>query len=262
MTVADMKVGDRLLFGTYTIESALEECADTISWLKATRDNVFLSECVIDMVKFDNKEPNSTDDYHSRYGNNNYELSNVRQYLNSHEIDWFVKMHDADEAPGGTNTYRYGDYASNPGFLSRFEDYEIEVLSGDIELPTRGNVFGLGGAARFELFKRKGIRAHTSELLRRSWRNPGYNETAYVPFWVADSDRSAYTYYVDRSGGLYSSTPSTSSGLRPKCKIRPDALVENVDGKNTYRLVPFEAKKKRINEICSDEELSVFLGLL
>ncbi len=57
----------------------------------------------------------------SDYGNNNYAMSNIHQWLNAEGTDWYQPSHDKDEPPLDTNL-RYGEfpYAEAPGFLSGF----------------------------------------------------------------------------------------------------------------------------------------------
>ena len=76
MTIADLKVGSKLVFGAYGVGGAIYP----ITWLKANKEGEFLSEFVLDMVKFDEEE-RSNPEHDCRYcGNGNYELSNVLQF--------------------------------------------------------------------------------------------------------------------------------------------------------------------------------------
>ena len=50
MKIGDLKVGAKLFFGNY---GANETSIHPITWLKASRDNEFLSEFVLDLLKFD-----------------------------------------------------------------------------------------------------------------------------------------------------------------------------------------------------------------
>lgn len=63
------------------------------------------------------------------YGCNDYGLSNVHQWLNSDQSDWFSPSHDKDTPPAGPYT-RYNEvpYDTRPGFLSQFSDTFKQAL--------------------------------------------------------------------------------------------------------------------------------------
>jgi hypothetical protein len=67
--------------------------------------------------------------------------------------------------------------------------------------------------------------------------------------------------YVGRDGSKNNTYADHTSGLRPKCVIRPELEVELIsDG--VYRIVPFEATKRHGPQIATDEELLNLMGLL
>jgi hypothetical protein len=58
-----------------------------------------------------------------QFGNNNYPLSNLHQWLNSADETWYHPTHKLDTPPEASGL-RYGEhpYDAEPGFLARFSD--------------------------------------------------------------------------------------------------------------------------------------------
>lgn len=260
MTIADLKVGSKLLFGAYGVGGVLYP----ITWLKASKNGEWLSEFVLDMVKFDAEERNNPN-HDCRYcGNGNYELSNVLQFLNSFEDDWYGPMHEYDAPPGALTRpgERLGEYLRHSGFLHEFQDYEIESLSGRVNLPTIANIFGANGEPKFALFNRKGYRGKPTTDLVYGRHGHGLEEQSYCAYWMVGGTNTTYSQsYVGRDGSRNNTYADHTSGLRPKCVIRPELEVELIsDG--VYRIVPFEATKRHGPQIATDEELLNLMGLL
>ncbi len=92
-----------------------------------------LTNHVIAVRALDAAEPGKKGRYpyesSDRFGNNNYPLSNLHQWLNSAEDDWYRPTHALD-APPQADGLRYGEhpYAGEPGFLARFSDTLRENL--------------------------------------------------------------------------------------------------------------------------------------
>lgn len=205
----------------------------------------------MDCLKFDEGEQNnpSTD---FRYGGNpDYALSNIRQFLNSQDKNWYQPTHEFDKPPLRNS----GAYAEHQGFLHDFEDYELRALVSEIELPKYENLMGSANV-RFPYFTKKGVRPNGSEDFLINKQNYGFNTTSYIGFWTQDRD-GRYVRAVGRDGRRQSKYPVDTYGIRPMCKIDPDIKVEtHVTGICT--LVPIELHPE---VLFSDDELSVFLGL-
>lgn len=260
MTIADLKVGSKLVFGQYGVG----ESASPIVWLKANKECEFLSECVLDIIKFDEQERNSPTNDHRYSGNGNYTLSNILQFINSYEDDWYEPSHDYDAPPGDYNRPidRIGEYLHHAGFLHDFEDYEIESLSGRVHLPTLANIFGANGEPRFTLFNRKGFRGRPSYDLVLNGHH-GFEETSFCEYWLSDGTGTSnyMKSFVGRDGSKHNTYAYSRSGLRPKCMIKPELEVEALSN-GSYRILPFEASRRRGPQIATDEELLNLMGLL
>lgn len=77
-------------------------------------------------ISFDVKEPTNPNSNIQEYGNADYEKSNILQWLNSNEVDWYTAQHEYDQAP---NSAEVGDtYANSAGFLCGFSDVLFNSL--------------------------------------------------------------------------------------------------------------------------------------
>ena len=78
---------------------------------------------VIAMRCFDAIEPNNEDTTRQSYGNNRYSVSNIKQWLNSGEEEWYSAQHDADTPPSEDYLYNgINAYDTEKGFLTNFSE--------------------------------------------------------------------------------------------------------------------------------------------
>lgn len=251
-----MKVGDRLFLGSYSAG----DCPEPISWLKATRDDKFLSEFVLDILTYDQSE--RRDGYGYRvFGNANYRQSNIFQYLNSEEEDWFRPSHRYDECPGTVTPPMYRSssevsYAHKPGFLCGFEPFEKLAIIGEINLPAIGNLVGL---ARFELFKRKGVRGKLSQDALEFKPGFGYDETTFVEYMTRDARNIDSVYFLGRNGQQKPVPAQYHGGVRPVCVLNGNEVVKKLEDGSGYVLVSTVTSPR---EVCSQEDICSLLGLL
>jgi len=248
--IKDLKVGTRLQFGRYTCDPSPNAAGVPIIWLKASPNCDFISEYALDSLVFDARERGSPINDHKWYGNNTYELSNIYQFLNSEDAVWFHNMHEYDVL--------HGDYANRRGFLYAFEPYEIAAISGGVQLPEFNDIFNVYGS-NFALFKRKGIRPHPSQDFRNRFWREGYEASSYVSYWTSTpKEASTRVHVVGRDGYGSSAEPAHRAGLRPKCRISGDLIVD-ITADGVYTLRAFEVDDTE--EVYSDDDLFSFLGL-
>ena len=71
-----------------------------IVWLKGTPNGDFITQFALDVLGFDAQEPDNTENRDARaVGNPNYGCSNILQFLNAQEENWFSPMHQYDASP-------------------------------------------------------------------------------------------------------------------------------------------------------------------
>lgn len=130
----NMTVGSTFFLGKYQVES--EDPWD-IEWeiVHQTDDyQIAITKSIIDMRAFDAKESTNTDSNRKKYGNNNWSVSNIKQFLNSDQASWYSAQHDYDAPPSSTNIYQYSNgttynaYDNHKGFLYYWSDEEKNLL--------------------------------------------------------------------------------------------------------------------------------------
>ena len=271
MTVKDMKVGDRLLLGKYSVRRQCED-PDRIVWKKSTRRGDFISQYAVDFLCFDAKEfyYDGDDCALSRnMGNRDYMLSNIHAFLNSAEESWYIGTHEYDCPPdiSPRDTLSRGfAYGRHYGFLYYFEDFEISSIetqhfvvdSAEIESKIRllrtEDVFE--SDSKFNIFREYGIRVCPSlDFSRHKKGIPDYfSPRQFVPYFLADSSEYGMVKTVNRMGHLDSEFPACGSGIRPTCRVKLDAPISKTsDG--YFEIMPNEATR------ISSSEILEFLGL-
>ena len=102
------------------------------------------TENIIKLACFDAIEASNGDSNRRQYGNNNYAVSNIRQWLNSDALSWYSAQHSADAPPSNANVWsNYNEYDAFPGFLNGFTtDEKNAILSTTI---TYGKASADGG---------------------------------------------------------------------------------------------------------------------
>lgn len=229
MVISELPVGSVVRLGRYALGHRPDDMID-IDWIKVSKNNDFISQKVLLGIQFDAIECCNE--------NYDYSLSNIRQFMNSENHSWYHPTHPNDRGPeyvmlDSYVTIHAGRYS---GLLSHFQDSEISVLEmvndDYMRLPTVSEIVGGG----FQYFKRYGKRAHpVYEFGQLSLDN--YREGMYHRYYMID-DLGPITpnlAEMGRDGNYGGISPAKYSGLRPVCKIKASAAVEQT-GKNTYKM--------------------------
>jgi hypothetical protein len=159
----------------------------------------------IQNMEFDAAELGNTDEWVRDYGNNIYEFSNIRQWLNSSGGDWFRKQHDHDAAPS---------YVGKKGFRSQFSKKEIkQIMPREIVAGHFPDFFYLPAAEEKDLV--------TGEEFDQDW----------VWTRTPNSTNSYHVRIVNSSGALYSTIAySGNYGVRPLCDLKSETKVKRANG--------------------------------
>ena len=252
-----------------------------IVWKIADKNNqgypadsiTLITDKIIGLKAVDANEPKNNDSNRSRYGNNNYKLSNIRQWLNSDKESWYQAQHSADQAPIADYLWdKHNPYDKEAGFLTNFsESFKINLVDtklkvtlpsidgGGIEevtdkifLISRTEV-GLGNESsepegyKYALFTNDTSRQAypTQEAVDNSTYSHNDFKTSNSRFWWMRTPYTSGSYFVrnvNSSGGLdYYVARNGSSGLRPLCNLKSEILVsddKNSDGVYTLEFAP------------------------
>jgi len=100
---------------------------------------VLTSRDIISLKCFDAREPFNSDPDRIEYGNNRYSQSNLLQWLNSDNEDWFYKQHDRDMDPKNMYVFgKFNEYAREGGFLrniSKALKYSMLNIKQKMDIP-------------------------------------------------------------------------------------------------------------------------------
>ena len=114
-TIDDLKIGSVIRFGSYSADKN-DQSPPPIEWYKADQDNRLLSRYCIDYLVFDTIEHHT--ELYWLTPNADYALSNIHQFLNSEETEWWAPTHPNDACPN--RGMSWASYAGHAGFLSLF----------------------------------------------------------------------------------------------------------------------------------------------
>lgn len=143
------------------------------------------------------------------YGNNNYKLSNIRQWLNSDAPAgrWYQPTHQYDEPPEG-----YVDY---PGFLYNFTDEENAMLipmTFNVDLPI------------CDMFYSDGTIVNVDTMTDKVWlpTAPELSVQFNLYTWsrTIDPETRAAAICIDDDDQWHSPGVSNSLYIRPRIALR------------------------------------------
>lgn len=270
-TIADLPIGAKLKFGAYSVSG---EMPHKICWVKAHRDGTILTEFMEDQCAFDAKEPDNPNVYRRSFGNNRYSQSNVHQFLNAEEIDWFRPAHEYDTAPEDRlmSEGRYG-YVHKPGFLRYFDEWEVEAIEeseiktalptrdipaggekhetifAKVFMPSRTNVGGgtenrIQEGEVWDLFADGASRSclFSPELYANTPNNnkPEYEDEVWYYYLRSPGSGGSYNVRcVSRDGNIGSTYAyDDCMGVRPALKLNPEILIsDEPDGDGYYEVL-------------------------
>ena len=142
-----LSVGSTFKLGKYQVES---ETPWSIEWeIVHQTDNyqIAMTKQIIDLRCFDGKESTNTDSNRRGYGNNNWQYSNIEQFLNSDQASWYSAQHQYDAPPSSTNvSENYNPYDTHKGFLYHWSN-EDKALLKDMTLTLANNTKTDGGGS-------------------------------------------------------------------------------------------------------------------
>ena len=134
--LSELSMGDTFFLGKYQVES---ETPWPIEWeiVHQTADyQIAMTKQIIDLRSFDGREKGNTVINRSNYGNNNWQYSNIEQFLNSDQASWYSAQHQYDAPPTSANCDQYtkdgitvtNAYDTHKGFLYYWSADEKALL--------------------------------------------------------------------------------------------------------------------------------------
>ena len=133
----DTKTLRDLPIGAKVVDKNTKYYGVPIVWLVADHDyyapslTTLVSEHILTFKAFDASEPKNPDEGRVEFGNNDYKISNIAQWLNSYGDNWFTPLHTYDKAPAlGYVSSR--PYANESGFLTNFSKDFVQSMKDSL----------------------------------------------------------------------------------------------------------------------------------
>ena len=147
---SSLSLNDTFFLGKYQVGS---ETPWDIEWEIVHQESnyqIAMAKQIIDLRCFDAKESSNSDSDRQKYGNNNWQYSNIEQWLNSDQSNWYSAQHSYDAPPSSANVWQsnsigYNPYDTKPGFLYYWTDEEKAVLQ-DMTLTLANSTVDGGGS--------------------------------------------------------------------------------------------------------------------
>lgn len=260
-TITDLPIGAKLKFGAYSING---EIPHKICWIKVHRDGTILTEFMEDLCAFDAKESDNPNEYRMKYGNNRYSLSNIQQFLNAENIEWFRLTHKYDVSPENHLVYDgKNGYVHKYGFLHYFKEWEIESIAEskvktalpDKDILTDGEKYDTFCAKVFipsktnmgygtenniqegnvwDLFARVAIRSCHFSPKNPAYRNEEWGYYLRTPV----HNSTSIANFVDPYGEICNAYACGSLGIRPALKLKTKTIIsDEPDGDGYYAVL-------------------------
>lgn len=270
--LSNLPTGAKVKFGKYSVAG---ETPQDITWMVLSQgvnysgSTTLITDKLIDQLCYDAAEPNSPDTVAKGNGKQSYELSNIRQWLNSdaNAGEWYTAHHAFDQAPTAEYVTHSTPYAHRPGFLNAFDarekrailpttitchDYERGVINlvDKVFLPSlREATHYLGEGVdsvegiQFAYFANNGF---ATTLSAQAY---AYSPCSYKPANLSNmcpyltrtgikhpSDSRAQVCITDQPGSVRTSPANTGwAGIRPILNLSPTLSVSDAtDSEGCY----------------------------
>lgn len=236
LRIADVEVGDKILFGAWGTTIQSWTVCDT-----QDKESGFVTVCLDNPAGgnryFDAPETNNPVSNRASQGNNRWAYSNIRQWLNSDGAasEWFVAQHDYDVQP---------NYYNNKGWLADFTDYEKGIIIPHKSKCILDQADGGGSETVYDKMFLASSYAMGLEIIKPLEDEHMYelftdnaSRSFSSNFWLRTINGTASASgvrYVISNGGLSLSTASNRVAARPFCELPTSAYIVWSDSDSAY----------------------------
>ena len=237
LRIADVEVGDKILFGAWGTTVQSWTVCDT-----QDKESGFVTVCLDNPAggnrHFDTPETNNPVSNRASQGNNRWAYSNIRQWLNSDGAasEWFVAQHDYDVQP---------NYYNNKGWLADFTDYEKGIIIPHKSKCILDQADGGGSETVYDKMFLASSYAMGLEIIKPLEDEHMYelftdnaSRSFSSNFWLRTINgptSASYVRSVNSSGSLSGYTAAVSSNAaRPFCKLPTSAYIVWRDSDSAY----------------------------
>ncbi len=233
MTVSDIIVGSFLYFARYPIRH--RNRIGEMVWRKATESNGFLLDRPLSMC-FDANEPKNPNGDIAANGNPYFPTSNLNQYLNATDRDWFHPQSEYDNADA--------TMAKCPGFLHAFADWELQAIVPHqvvtILPPTPGNESEtlVETTQRVSILSRSQIFGTGDQREGRQIELYTSGDCSPLPHTFTRTSMGSKVCWIDGAQGEGAVFPNLFFNVQPYIEIDGSYPVVFDERSGTYFLIP------------------------
>lgn len=236
LRIADVEVGDKILFGAWGTTVQSWTVCDT-----QDKESGFVTVCLDNPAGgnryFDAPETNNPVSNRASQGNNRWAYSNIRQWLNSDGAasEWFVAQHDYDVRPS---------YYNNKGWLADFTDYEKGILVPHKSKCILDQADGGGSETVYDKMFLASSYAMGLEIIKPLEDEHMYelftdnaSRSFSSNFWlrtINGTTSASSVRVVNSSGGLGNGPANHSNAARPFCELPTSAYIVWSDSDSAY----------------------------
>ena len=275
-SLSNLPLGSKVKFGKYSVNG---EPAEPITWLIVAKNHTctpayptnsvtLLTEKIIDVRAYDAAEADNKNSDIQQRGYNDYSLSNIDQWLNKCELDWYSPTHNYDQPPSNSTTGNHNTgYDTRPGFLNAFTNQEINVILNStiaigqivegslvkkditrkVFLPSSSEVGysnqAFGGSCWEHFTTNSKLSTLTSQVLNHSlWDGKPSSLDETVRYWTRSYNGGCGTSYVQsvstEDAFHYTEANNGGIGVRPTVNLPSTAWVSNsIDDEGCYSII-------------------------
>ena len=215
--LSNLVVRSTFKLGKYQVES---ETPWPIEWeVVDKRDGyvVAMTKQIIDCRCFDAKESTNPDSDRKNNGNNNWQYSNIEQFLNSDQASWYNAQHQYDAPPNKDNCYHYPNgttydaYDTHKGFLY-YWSADDKALLKDMTLTLANHSVDGGGSYTW-----------TGKVFLPTYTQMGYGNNNNI------AEGTQFSKFTDQTSRIKS--------LHPNCAANNEYCKINNSSGNWYYLM-------------------------
>ncbi|MGN0252304.1 MAG: DUF6273 domain-containing protein [Oliverpabstia sp.] len=234
--IADVEVGDKILFGAWGTTVQSWTVCDT-----QDKESGFVTVCLDNHAGgnrcFDEIETNNPVSNRASQGNNRWAYSNIRQWLNSDGAasEWFVAQHDYDVRP---------NYYNNKGWLADFTDYEKGIIIPHKSKCILDQADGGGSETVYDKMFLASSYAMGLEIIKPLEDEHMYelftdnaSRSFSSNFWlrtINGTTSASGVRCVNSGGNLSNGAANFNYAARPFCKLPTSAYIVWSDSDNAY----------------------------
>jgi len=213
-----------------------------------------IADKIIDIAQFDAPEPTNTNAGRKTGGNNNWEFSNLRQWLNASGTGWYTPSHSVDSigtklsAKKGFLDYLTQDFVG--AILPTDVQTKVGMLDGNTVKTTKDKIFapsmtelGHAGTTGVEGVPYAVLNTDTSWraafVAKETFKANTVNDIAWLEngsfyYWMRTpmpSSALGQTVYRTNVTGTYANVYANSEavGVRPVLNMKADTVITGVD---------------------------------